>query len=475
MPSYRILVIDDEPIICRGCQLGLAETGQAVDVCPSGRRGLDLLLGGTYDLGLVDIHLPDLNGMEILRRVAAEQPEVCVIVMTGYSSVKNAVEAMKLGAFDYLTKPFTDDELIAAVHTALENKRLKQENRALRRQLNEAYDFHAIVGENPRILQIFDHIKRVAPTDTTVLLYGESGTGKELFARAIHANSRRADHPFVAADCSAFSESLLESELFGHVRGAFTGAIKEKAGIFETADKGSLFLDEVSNLSFDIQAKLLRAIETREFKPVGASHVKTANVRIIAATNQDLRALVGQGTFREDLYYRLNVFPVFLPPLRERRDDIPRLLYHFLKIFCRRSGKRIDGFSDDALKMLVDYDWPGNVRQLRNVVERLTIMAEGRILEYRHFGDYWNTAGPEASEPVPLTLEELKLVKQRLLQDHFGQVEKSFLMRALAAAEGNITQAARQVGMQRSNFSALMKKHGLTVAEALDSAEAIKP
>ena len=462
MPAYRILIIDDEVTICRGCQLGLAETGHSADVCQSGRQGLEILLSGAYDLALVDMHLPDLNGMEILRRVAAEQPEVCVIMMTGYSSVKNAVEAMKLGAFDYLTKPFDDDELIASVQTALENKRLKQENRTLRRQLNEAYDFHAIVGENSRILKVFDQIKKVAPTDATVLLCGESGTGKELFARAIHTNSRRSAQPFVAADCSAFSESLLESELFGHVRGAFTGAIKEKAGIFEAADKGSLFLDEVANLGFDIQAKLLRVIESREFKPVGASRTKTADVRIIAATNRDLQAMVEKDEFRQDLFYRLNVFPVFLPPLRERRDDIARLLYHFLKLFCRRTGKRIDGFSDEALKMLVEYDWPGNVRQLKNVVERLIIMAEGRVLESRHFFDHWQTDRPEAIEPVPTTLEALKEVKQRLLQDRFGQVEKAFLIQALGAAGGNITQAARQVGMQRSNFSALMKKHGLS-------------
>jgi two-component system NtrC family response regulator len=469
MASYRILIIDDELSICSGCQMVLEDGGHRVDACQNGRQGLEALLSGAYDLALLDIHLPDINGMEILQRVASEQPEVCIIVMTGYSSVKNAVEAIKLGAFDYLTKPFSDDELSAAVHTALENKRLKQENRTLRRRLNETYDFDAIVGENPRILKIFDDIRKVAPTDTTVLLSGESGTGKELFARAIHTHSRRAAHPLVAADCSAFSESLLESELFGHVRGAFTGAVRDKAGIFEAADKGTLFLDEVANLSADIQAKLLRAIESREFKPVGASRAKSADVRIIAATNRDLQVMVGRGEFREDLFYRLNVFPLLLPPLRERRDDIPRLLYHFLKLFCRRTGKRIDGFSDEALRMLVDYDWPGNVRQLRNVVERLTIMAEGRILEYRYFSDTWHTDRTEAADPVPATLDALKEVKQRLLQERFGQVEKAFLSRALTAAGGNITQAAKQVGMQRSNFSALMKKHGLTAEAAAET------
>ena len=291
MYPYRILVIDDEPSICSGCRLALQEAGIEADTCASGAEGLAAILGGRYALALLDMRLPDMDGMDILRRTVQERPEVCIIVMTGYSSVKNAVEAMKIGAFDYITKPFAEDELLAAVETALENKRLKDENRLLRRQLGDAYDFDQIVGENAGILKIFEDIKKVAPTDTTVLLCGESGTGKELFARAIHANSRRAARPFVAADCSTFSESLLESELFGHAKGAFTGAVGDKAGIFEAADKATLFLDEVANLNFDIQAKLLRVIETREFRPVGASRAKQTDVRLIAATNQDLKAM----------------------------------------------------------------------------------------------------------------------------------------------------------------------------------------
>ena len=414
------------------------------------------------------MRLPGMDGMDILRRTVQERPEVCIIVMTGYSSVKNAVEAMKIGAFDYITKPFTEDEMLASVETALENKRLKNTNRLLRRQLCDAYDFDHFVGENAGILQIFADIKKVAPTDSTVLLCGESGTGKELFARAIHAKSRRATRPFVAADCSTFSESLLESELFGHAKGAFTGALRDQPGIFEAAEKATLFLDEVANLNFDIQAKLLRVIESREFKPVGASRTKHADVRLIAATNQDLKAMVADGRFREDLFYRLNVFPVFIPPLRERRDDIPRLLYHFLKFFCHETGKRIDGFSDNALEVLVGYTWPGNVRQVKNVVERLVIMAEGRVLGHQHLTEHWQSDRPSSQEPVSTTLEGLKQVKQRLLHEQFGQVEKAFLRQALVTAEGNITQAARQVGMQRSNFSALMKKHGLNADSIID-------
>ncbi len=461
MQPNRILVIDDEAVICDACRLALSDYGFAVDTCQSGRRGLEMLIGGQYDLALLDMKLPDLGGLEILQTIKKDRPEVYIIIITGYSSVENAVEAMKLGAFDYLSKPFVDDELVLAVQRAMESKRLKEENLALRSQLSERYDFGNIIGENPGIIKIFDQIQKVAPTDSTVLLCGESGTGKELFARAIHAHSQRASRQFVAMDCSTFSSSLLASELFGHVKGAFTGAVKYKAGIFEVADHGSLFLDEVANLDLEIQSKLLRVMESGEFKPVGASMVKKADVRIIAATNQDLQSLVDEGRFREDLYYRLSVFPVLIPPLRDRKDDIPRLLYHFLKLYCRQTGKRVDGFTDEALEMLVNHNWPGNVRQLKNVVERLVILSDQRILDYQSLADFWEVR-PRAPRPaVPETLAELKAIKRDWLQNHFAQIEKAFLQQALAAADGNITRAARQVGMQRSNFSVLMKKHGL--------------
>jgi two-component system NtrC family response regulator len=263
-------------------------------------------------------------------------------------------------------------------------------------------------------------------------------------------------------DCSTFSSSLLESELFGHVRGAFTGAIRDKAGIFEAANRGSLFLDEVGNLDMEIQAKLLRAMETHEFKPVGASHLKKSDVRIIAATNRDLKAMAFDRTFREDLYYRLNVFPIFLPPLRERKDDIPRLAYYFLKLYCRQIGRRVDGFSDEALEMLVNHNWPGNIRELKNVVERLVILADDRILDYQSLWDHWETNQNRIQDVIPATLEELKAVKQHLLDKQFGQIEKAFLQKALSAENGNITRAAKRTGMQRSNFSTLMKKHHIS-------------
>ncbi len=466
MEPSNILIIDDERVICDGCRLALSDKGHSVDICMNGKDGLETILKGTYDLALLDMKLPDMDGMDILRTVEREKLGVYVIVMTGYSTVQNAVEAMKLGAFDYLAKPFSDDELVLAVERAMEKKRLVEENLALRQQLSERFDFSNIIGENPRILKIFNEIQKVAPTNSTVLLHGESGTGKELFARAIHAHSKRAARQFVAVDCSTFSSSLLESELFGHVKGAFTGAIKDKAGIFEAANHGSLFLDEVGNLDMDIQAKLLRAIETQEFKPVGASQLKKSDVRIIAATNRDLKTMVDEGNFREDLFYRLNVFPIFIPPLRERKDDIPRLLYHFLKVYCRQIGKQVDGFSDDALETLVNYDWPGNVRQLKNVVERLVIIADDRVLDYQSLSDHWEMKRNRTRDSIPETLEELKSVKRNLLENQFGRIERAFLQKALSAADGNITQAARRVGIQRSNFSALMKKHHLSANSA---------
>jgi len=454
----EIIVIDDERVICEGCRLAFSNCGYSVQSHLTAKAGLDAILSGRFDVVLLDMKLPDMDGMELLRIVRKEKPEVYIIIMTGYSTVQNAVEAMKLGAFDYLAKPFSDDELVLAVERAVEKKRLVEENLSLRKELLDQVGFHSIVGKNPEIRRIFDQISKVAPMDSTVLLCGESGTGKELFARSIHAHSQRAARQFVAVDCTTLAPGLLESELFGHVKGAFTGAIHNKMGLFELARNGTLFLDDIANLSTEIQGKLLRVIEMQEFKPVGATSMRKTDVRIIAATNRDLKALVDEGAFRDDLFYRLNVFPIFIPPLRKRKDDIPRLAYHFLRHFCRQTGKRIQGFSDDALEVLVNYDWPGNVRQLKNVIERLVIMAEQTQLDLFHLLDHLQMKRSWGEDSVPGTLDELKVFKKHVLES-FGHTEKAFLMRALKECDGNITRASQQVGMQRSNFSALMKKH----------------
>lgn len=460
--SIHILIIEDEQVILSGCRLVLMEQGYVVDTRLTGETGLDAALTGSYDLVLLDVKLPDLNGMEILQKIREKRPDVHVIVMTGFSTVQNAVEAMKLGAFDYLAKPFSDGELVLAIEKAIDKKRLIEENLSLRKTLFDRFGFDNIVGKNPEIIKICDKIEKVAPTDSNVLLMGESGTGKEVFARAIYSRSQRATKQFVAVDCSTLSPNLLESELFGHVKGAFTGAIQKKAGIFEVANRGTLFLDDVTNLTLEIQGKLLRVLEMQEYKPVGASAFATTDVRIIAATNQDLSKRVDDGSFRNDLYYRLNVFPIYLPPLRERKDDIPQLAYHFLKHFCKKTGKRVEGFSDDALDMLVNYRWPGNVRQLKNVIERLVIMAEGRILDLLYIIDNLRMKRSWGQTSVPDTLEDFKKIKKGLLNESFRQLEKAFITKALTASDSNITRAAERVGMQRSNFSALMKKHALS-------------
>jgi DNA-binding NtrC family response regulator len=454
-----ILVIDDERSICEGCRLILSENNCAVTCRMNGASGLESSREGRFDVILLDMKLPDMDGMEILRTLRRECPTVRVIIMTGYSTVQNAVEAMKLGAIDYLTKPFTDDALLEAVERALEKKRLVEKNLSLRKGLADRGGFGPIVGENPVILHVFDDVRKVAPTDSTVLIVGESGTGKELFARAIHKESKRADRKFVAIDCSTLSPNLLESELFGHVKGAFTGATQDKTGIFELAQDGTLFLDDVANLTMEIQGKLLRVLESREYKPVGASQFRKTDARIVAATNRDLKGMMEQGTFRQDLFYRLNVFPIFLPPLRERKDDIPRLAYHFLKIFSEKTGKEVEGFTDDALEVLVSHDWPGNVRQLKNVVERLVIMTEHEILDTLDLLEPPQMSDFLRTEAIPKTMEELKAVRKQLLEEEYGQIERAFLIKALKSCNGNITLAAQRVGMQRSNFSTLMKKH----------------
>jgi DNA-binding NtrC family response regulator len=465
MDTGTVLVIDDEKTICEGCRLVLDDLGYAVTYGTTGQEGLNQLQKSDFEVLLLDMKLPDTDGMQILADVRQTHPQMPVIVMTGYASVQNAVAAMKHGAFDYLPKPFSEDELAHAVARAIENKRLKEENLALRRQLFGRFNFSNIIGENPKVLKVFEQVRKVAPTDSTVLIHGDSGTGKEIFAKAIHAHSGRAARQFIAFDCSTIAASLMESELFGHVRGAFTGAVQDKAGIFEVAKGGTLFLDEVSNLSMEVQGKLLRVIESQEYKPVGAAQTKATDMRVIAATNRDLQSMVGEGRFRDDLFYRLNVVPIYLPPLRERKDDIPRLAYHFLRSFCRQTGKPIEGFSNDALEMLVQHDWPGNVRQLKNVIEHLVIMADKAFLDISFVSEQLQTRKNGVQTQVPDTLDELKAFKKHLLQERYGKAEKAFLIKALTAAAGNVTLAAQHTGMQRSNFSALMKKHHIQSGE----------
>ena len=460
--TTRILVIDDDPIVRASCQRVL---GQEHDVRPvgTGQEGLAALANEPFHVALVDLKLPDISGMDILRQAPDRFPDVPVIIITGYSTIKTAVEAIKMGAFDYLAKPFTPDDLEAAVQKALRQRRLLTDYRALQDALADCYQVSRLVGEGPAMQRVFALLKQVAATDSTVLLTGESGTGKELVARAIHFSGPRRDAHFVAVDCGAIAPGLIASELFGHVRGAFTGAATDQPGLIQTAAGGTLFLDEISNLPLDLQATLLRAIEERQVRPVGAATPVTVDARFIAATNRDLQPLVDQGTFRRDLFYRLNVFPIRLPPLRERREDIPLLARHFLAKFAARMHRRIDGFTPEAMRLLVEYDWPGNVRELSNVVERLVILcSEGRVGQ-AHLRETMPASAARAA--VPQTAAELHQLKKQARDQAAARIERAFLLDALRRNDYHVTRAAEQTGMQRPNFQALLKKHGLRIRD----------
>jgi DNA-binding NtrC family response regulator len=454
----RILVVDDEEIVLRSCLRVLGGADREVETARNGAEALERIDAAPFDVVLLDIMMPQVDGLEVLQRVKESHPETEVVMITGLAQVETAVRSMKLGAFDYVPKPFEPDELKRVVERALERRRMLREEGA--GAAAGGYRFENVIGASERKQDVFRLIAKCAPTNTTVLLTGESGTGKEVIARAIHHNSLRRDQPFVAVDCTALSENLLESELFGHVKGAFTGAIAAKRGLFALADGGTLFLDEISNLSGAIQAKLLRVIQEREFKAVGDVRTQSANVRLITATNRDLRAMVLQGTFREDLFYRLDVFPIRIPPLRERGEDVPALAWHFLKAQSEELAKPVDEISEDAMQLLRSHDWPGNVRELENVVHRALILAEGKVLRRAHFAAALGAA-PSAPGGAPKTTEELKRSKKAAREKSVEALEKAFVLEALKRNSWNVTRSAEETGMQRANFQALMKKHGI--------------
>jgi len=464
--SPRILVVDDEMIVCESCKRILEEDGYEVETALSGREAFDKMKESPFDIIITDLTMPEIDGMEVLRTFRKEYPDAIVIMITGFSTVETAVEAMKLGAFDYIPKPFTPDEVSIVVKKAIEQKSLLLENIYLRQELQEKYGFHNIVGKSKNMQEIYRIIAKVAMTDSTVLIYGQSGTGKEIIARAIHFNSPRREKQFVPVDCAVLSENLLESELFGHVRGSFTGAISTKPGLFEVADGGTVFLDEVGNISLAIQAKLLRVLQEREFTPVGGTKTKKVDIRLIAATNKDLEKLIKEETFREDLYYRLNIVPIYLPPLKERQDDIPLLSVHFLKKYAEEMGKTVKGFTPEAMERLMRYPWPGNVRELENVIERTIVMIENdEMVRVEHLILPGQQEKQELSEHIPMTSEELKEIKKQIRERAVEEVEKAFVLSALERHHWNVTRAAEEVGMLRPNFQALMRKYNLRVRE----------
>lgn len=463
----RILIIDDEIQICQNCVKILSKMDCEVEYALNGHDALTLMAEKKFDVVITDLKMSTMGGMEVLNRVKEKYPETLVIVITGYASVSSAVEVMKLGAFDYLPKPFTPQELRAIVRQALSEREVMTQNRELMQQSVTLKSIsHQLVGSSPKIRKVINMVQKVAGTDSTVFIYGESGTGKELIARAIHANSKRKDEVFFAVDCGTFSGSLLESELFGHAKGAFTGAHKDKDGIFKLAHRGTIFLDEISNISLKAQSKLLRFFETREFLPLGGSSITWVNIRLIFATNKNLKEMVADGSLREDFYYRIFVYPIMMPPLRERKTDILPISYHFLKQFAQSLGKPIKGFDDDAIIRLTEYAWPGNVRQLRNAIERAVILCENDIITLKELPVLRDTDDvAQMIGHIPATNEELKKIKKEIRQRAVNHVEKNFILNALMQNRWNVTRAAQNTGLQRTNFQALMKKHGVSLPQ----------
>jgi DNA-binding NtrC family response regulator len=446
----RILVADDEEVMRDVLSTLLSSESYRVDLAESGSQALDMIRDGSYSVVLLDLMMPGLDGLQVLEEMQKIEGSPVAVVLTAFASIDKAVKATKLGAFDFITKPFKNDELLLAVKNAMEHRYLVEENRRLKKSLQERYSFQNILGKSVAMQQVFDLIAQVAPRRSTVLIQGESGTGKELVAKAIHASSGRSDAPFVAINCGNIPSDLLESELFGHVRGAYTGATTAKKGLFEVADGGTLFLDEVATISMEIQSKLLRVIQEREFRRLGGLENIKVDVRIIAATNTDLQSAVKQGAFRDDLYYRLNVIVVKIPPLRERSEDIPLLSDHFLKKYAEE-GQRENLYLDPpALKVLLDYDWPGNVRELENVIERAVVLSPGDCISADLFPKNITVPVPDAS--VRFAPDSMPL-KERV-----GNFERAIILAALEKTAWNQKKAAQLLSVNATTLSEKLKR-----------------
>jgi DNA-binding NtrC family response regulator len=465
--TARILVVDDEPSMLEFLGLLLEEAGYDVSTAGSVAEGRKTFSEGDFDLVLCDIIMPDGNGLDLLRDIKAHNSSTSVIMMTAYTSTKSAIEAMKRGAYDYVSKPFDVDELKVVIQKAIEKTELVDENVYLRRELEDKYQFSNIIGSSRPMQEVFGLIDRIARTSSTVLLEGESGTGKELIARAIHYESSRASKRFLSVNCGALPENLLESELFGHERGAFTGAVKEKKGLFRESSRGTLFLDEISEMTPSMQVKLLRALQEKKVRSVGGSQEESVDVRIIAATNQDLKLLTETGEFREDLFYRINVIPIQLPPLRRRRDDIPLLVDFFNKKFSEAMGIEPKKVSVEAMRILEDYHWPGNVRELENLVERALALSTTDVVSLEDLPS-------QLMQPQPSPGELLNLPEEGLsLEIYLDDIRKQLMAEALERTQGVQTQAAELLGMSFRSFRYYAKKMGLTGIDTADGDEAV--
>jgi len=455
-PATKILLIEDDPGSREALLMLLKGSGFAMKECSNGKEGLQFLTGERFDIVISDLFLPDMNGIDILTQVKLDSPQTEVILITGHASAETAVKAMKEGAFDYITKPLNIDELRIIIDKAVEKGQLLSENVYLKKQLLDKYEFTNIIGNSQAMQQLFSRMKRIIKTDSTVLILGESGTGKELVAKAIHFNGSRKDRPFVAVNCSAIPDNLLESELFGHVKGAFTGAIKEKIGKFEAANLGTIFLDEIGTLPMHLQTKLLRVLQEQEIERVGSNRQIKLDVRVVSATNVNLEEEVQRGNFREDLFYRLNVIPVLIPPLRERIEDILPLTRHFLEKNCRSMQRPIMHLEKEALEALEAYPWNGNVRELENIMERVVALTEGNLITLRDLPTnivkiYLERGG----SPTSVTTQGIDMVRT------INDIEKKMIAEALQLSGGVKARAALMLSINRTTLVEKMRRLGI--------------
>ena len=460
MRNECILVVDDSPDIRFTMSEVLRAKGFSVESASDGQEAIDILDNRFFDIVLTDLSMPRKTGMDVLRFVTQHSPETICIIITGFGSIQGAVEALKMGAYDYLCKPIKPDEVTILIDKALELRDLKRENKSLKKELKTRYGFENIVGSSKAMQEVFGLVEKVADTDSTVLITGESGTGKELIAHAIHYASDRKDGPFIPVNCAAIPEELLESELFGHEKGAFTHAIKTRIGRFELANKGTIFLDEIGEMSPSLQVKLLRVLQERKFERVGGVKTISVDIRVVSATNQDLEIAVKEGRFREDLFYRLNVIPIHVPPLRERRSDIPLLAKHFLKKYCSGKKRCVEGITDEALDILTRYDWPGNVRELENIMERMVILANGKMITKDDLPyQILEKTGGVPGQAIP---SDLEFPEDGLsLSQAVSELEKRLILKALERTGGVKNRAAKLLKMNRTTLIEKMKKLGL--------------
>jgi two-component system response regulator GlrR len=445
MPTPKILVVDDDKNLLELLKIRLeSENYEAVAVWGE-EDAVKEMKNQVFDLSIIDLQLLNIDGISLMEKLHLMNPEMPVIILTAYGSIESAVEATKRGAYNYLTKPFDPRELLFQIESALEKRKLTYEIKRLKGLLEERYDFRNIVSKNEKMQNILGQVSHVAGTDSTIFIYGESGTGKELIAKAIHLASKRKDKPFVGINCAAIPETLLESELFGHEKGAFTGAVRDSKGLFTQAHEGTIFLDEISDMPLSVQAKLLRVLQEKQFYPIGSEKPVEVNIRVIVATNKDLEAEMKEGRFREDLFYRIHVIPIHLPPLRERKEDIPLLVEYFLKTFSHEMKKEVKGIAPTAMQKLMLYDWPGNVRELKNIIEYAVAMTRQEVI----------------SEDLVLHSESIPQESLMSLKEARDTFEKGYVIRLLELSRGNVSKAATLAGKYRADFYNLLKKYNI--------------